>query len=83
MRQAAQTLREMVISAERTRLLTAIWIGPDLEAHGWRVFRQFNDHDFSFYDCTSIAICRQNGIESVFGFDSDFRIAGLDLRPGP
>jgi predicted nucleic acid-binding protein len=71
----------MVDASERLGRTAVVWIDRKLEDDGWRVFLQFDDQNFSFCDCTSIAICRNLGIDTVFGFDADFAIAGLELRP--
>ena len=38
----------------------------------WRVFKEQRKPKFSFTDCTSIAVCRMNGISKIATFDEDF-----------
>ena len=39
---------------------------------GLDTFRQYDDHDLSFTDAMSVAICKQRGIDTIASFDSDF-----------
>lgn len=47
------------------------------EAH--RTFEACADQDFSFVDCTSFALARRNGIDTVFGYDHHFSVMGFQL----
>lgn len=49
----------------------------------WEIFRRFDDQAFSFCDCTSFVVARDEAVDFVFGFDQDFATMGFDLRPGP
>ena len=39
---------------------------------GLDTFRQYDDHDLSFTDAMSVAICKQRDINTIGSFDSDF-----------
>jgi predicted nucleic acid-binding protein len=52
------------------------------ENEAWSYFESYQDQVFSFQDCTSFAVAADYDVEYVFGFDRDFQIAGIDLRPG-
>ena len=57
------------------KLLSAtqlIKIDEDLFNSGWKIFKQQRKTMLSFTDCTSIAVCRLNGISNVATFDEDF-----------
>ena len=43
---------------------------------------KFADQGPSATDCLSFALMRREGLESVFGFDHHFRLAGFELWPG-
>jgi len=47
-------------------------IDEDLFDAAWVIFRQQRKNKFSFTDCTSIAMCRANGISNMATFDGDF-----------
>jgi predicted nucleic acid-binding protein len=80
-RAQTRALRDMWLGAETSRLLSTIWIGAREHEASWDILFDYNDQDFSFVDCSSVAVCRAQGITDVFGFDNDFVIAGLSLRP--
>jgi predicted nucleic acid-binding protein len=81
-RAAALTLWRAVEESERSGLLDLVWVTPAVHRQAWEVFRHYDDQTFSFCDCASIAISQEKRVDYVFGFDSDFLKAGLDLRPG-
>jgi Predicted nucleic acid-binding protein, contains PIN domain len=35
-------------------------------------FRRYDDHDLSFTDTTTVALCEERGIDAVLTFDDDF-----------
>jgi len=80
-RRQALELKSMIEAAIRINLLTLEWITPELHEMAWRTYERYDDQLFSFWDCTSFALCSLRAIDYVFGFDSDFRTAGFDLRP--
>jgi len=45
-------------------------------ARAWDIFRQYNDKDWSFTDCTSLVIMQRLGIQRAFAFDDHFRQFG-------
>ena len=55
---------------------TVYYLTPkDIDA-AWQVFRDFDDKDWSFTDCTSKVAIEQFGIETAFTFDHHFRQFG-------
>lgn len=81
LRQGALRLREMAEAALTTRLLEIIWVTPEIDEEAWRHFRRFDSRQLSFCDCASFAICESRAVDFVFGFDTDFQIAGFETRP--
>jgi predicted nucleic acid-binding protein len=73
----------MIEASQQQDFLTLTWITPEIHEAAWAIVDKFDDQRFSFYDCTSFAVCAERDVDFVFGFDSDFRTAGFDLRPGP
>ena len=73
--------RQRIAAAETTRLLDLIWSTRELDEDAWDVYQQFEDQEFSFTDCSSIAICREEGIDTAFSFDRHFTVAGLITEP--
>lgn len=42
----------------------------------WNIFREFDDKDWSFTDCSSKVVIDQLGIQTAFAFDHHFRQFG-------
>jgi len=81
-RSGALTLWRLIADSERAGLLGVEWVTPAVQSQAWDLFQRYEDQVFSFCDYTSFALCFSRPIDFVFGFDSDFRRVGLDLRPG-
>jgi len=47
-------------------------IDGELFETAWEIFKQQRKNIFSFTDCTTIAVCKANGISNVATFDEDF-----------
>jgi len=46
----------------------------------WKIFQKYDDQDFSFTDCSIIAIMHELGINNIFTFDTRLaQIAGINL----
>ena len=45
----------------------------------WEWFKKYKDHDFSFTDCASFVLMRENRIATVWTLDRDFHEASFDL----
>ncbi|MEM2913691.1 MAG: PIN domain-containing protein [Candidatus Bathyarchaeia archaeon] len=58
-------------------------INEDLFNQAWRLFKEQGKPKFSFTDCTSIAVCRANGISNIATFDEDFLKLGEYKIIGP
>jgi len=67
--------------AKNNDLLTVYWIDEKITETAWNIFKKYNDHNLSFTDCTSFAVCRKYDIKKIFGFDSDFNTLGFLLSP--
>ena len=73
--------RDLIDALEAVRWLEIVWATRQLDEHTWRIFDQFDDQRFSFTDCSSIGICRQEQIDTAFSFDRHFPIAGIQRVP--
>lgn len=54
-------------------------IDENLDRQAFGLFSAMDRKDVSFVDCTCFVLCRELGIEHVFGFDRDFQQQGLKL----
>jgi predicted nucleic acid-binding protein len=64
-----------------SRALHRIYINELLEQAAWALFKQYDDQEFSFTDCTSFAVMRAEKIKKAFTFDRDFQIVGFQVLP--
>lgn len=49
-----------------------LYVEPDEVHTALETLRQYHDHELSFTDATTIALCESRGIEAVVSFDDDF-----------
>lgn len=70
---AADTIASRILGEDPfPTVFEMVHLGPsDLQA-SLEVFRQYDDHDLSFTDATSIHLCESRGIDAVLSFDDDF-----------
>ncbi len=62
--------------------LQVVWITPELAEQAWSVFERFNrDKEWSFTDCTSHVVMKQNGVAEAFAFDHHFEQMGFMRIP--
>lgn len=64
------------------KILQVIWVSETIAAEAWEVFERFNvDKQWSFTDCVSYVVMKQNEIDEVFAFDHHFEQMGYIRRP--
>ncbi|MGK5092904.1 hypothetical protein WDW89_12920 [Deltaproteobacteria bacterium TL4] len=54
-------------------------VTEEIEAKAWELLKQYQDHDFSFTDCTSFVLMRNHRIQQVCTLDHHFVIAGFEM----
>ncbi|HEY4690195.1 MAG TPA: PIN domain-containing protein [Anaerolineae bacterium] len=69
---------EWLLRSPRVKLVR---LDIDLWNEAWRLFKMYDDKDFSFTDCTSFAAMRRERLRDVFTFDRHFEQAGFRLWP--
>lgn len=47
----------------------------------WEIFIKYHDKDWSYTDCSLLAIAQRLNIRRIFAFDHHFRQMGLELLP--
>ena len=77
--QAAVRFGEQVQSDSQIKIIV---VDRALEKTAWEIFKKYDDHHFSYTDCTSFALMRKKEIREAFAFDKDFKIFGYTLVPG-
>ena len=63
-------------NVRQVRLESATW------SEAWRMFKMYDDRDFSFVDCTSFVVMRREHLVNAFTFDHHFAQMGFRLWPG-
>ena len=59
------------------------WITPERTEKAVHWFFRWRDQSFSFTDCTSFIVMREQGIEDVLTADRHFITAGFQIHPLP
>lgn len=65
---AALLVGESILGS-RVRVLR---VERDIFDSAWEIFKQYQDRNFSFTDCTSIALVREHKIDIILSFDDSF-----------
>jgi predicted nucleic acid-binding protein len=74
-------------AASRLRLwLSSDWLrvvrsDREIELEAAALLERYADQHIGFTDCVSFAVMRRQRIDTVFGFDRHFRVAGFKLWP--
>src|SRR5437867_2822997 len=74
---AALAFRDVLRELEGSGRLSILWVDRKIEAQAWGVLERYADIELSMTDAVTIALARGRRIHEVFGFDHDFRAAGL------
>lgn len=64
-----------------SQLLDRAEVTAEIREAAWKLFRRYDDHIFSFTDCTSFATMHARAVRRAFTFDADFRKAGFEVVP--
>jgi len=67
--------------ALRSPNVRLIRLDIELWDKAWRLFKMYDDKDFSFIDCASFAVMRHERLSDAFTFDHHFEQAGFRLWP--
>lgn len=59
-----------------SRLIRVEHVTHEVVETAWRLFKTYDDHDFSFTDCTCFALMQHLRIDAAFAFDKHFREYG-------
>ena len=63
----------------RSRFMRVESVTSEVIDAGWILFKKYQDHEFSFTDCTSFVIMERLRIATAFAFDDDFQEYGQFL----
>ena len=60
-----------------------LWITEPQHDAAWNYWKQRGARGLSLVDCSCVVVMRELGMQQVFGFDEQFRAAGLTLLDAP
>jgi predicted nucleic acid-binding protein len=60
-----------------SKLVTILWISQELDTKAWNIFKKHKDKGYSYTDCTSFAVMKEEEIDSVFAYDKHFSQYGF------
>ncbi len=69
---------EWLLTSSRVKLIR---LDVDLWNEAWRLFKTYDDKDFSFTDCASFTVMRRERLRDAFTFDHHFEQMGFRLWP--
>jgi predicted nucleic acid-binding protein len=61
--------------------LEVLHVTEDIEARADEEFVKYEGHRISYTDCTTKALMDVHGMDTVFSFDKDFEILGMERIP--
>ncbi len=70
-KEISESLGKMILGEGEPKFLVMLRVNDQAFKEAWRIFRK-SDKKLSFTDCTTIALSRIYGTDSVMSFDSDF-----------
>lgn len=65
----------------KSRIYNIHHLGQDIEHDAWNLFKQYEDKEFSFTDCTSFALMKKLGLAEAFTFDRHFEYMKFIVLP--
>jgi predicted nucleic acid-binding protein len=70
-------------AVQESRNIDLVHIDPATWDQAWRMFRDYDDKQWAFTDCTSFTVMQQRNLQRAFSFDRHFEQAGFVLWPQP
>jgi predicted nucleic acid-binding protein len=64
-----------------SRYINMLWVTEDVQNRAIFLFRRYTDKILSITDCTSAVLMNDYRIDTIFTFDSDFKVLGLKTIP--
>lgn len=62
-------------------ITTLLFVGKKVYDEAWKIFSGYEDKRWSFTDCTSYILLKQNRLVKVFTFDDHFKQMGFIVLP--
>jgi hypothetical protein len=79
----ASTIADRLLgTGDSTPVVDCLYVDADDLSAGLDVFRRYHDHELSFTDAVTIALCERRDIDAVLSFDDDFDGLVERIEPG-
>ncbi|MDZ7358241.1 MAG: PIN domain-containing protein [candidate division KSB1 bacterium] len=62
-------------------ICSIIRVTQEIDLAAWALMKKYQDHHFSFTDCTSFVLMREYAIQKVCSMDEHFQVMGFDVYP--
>jgi len=72
---------ELILDMIRSDAFQLVRIDKGRFDEAWGIYKKYDDHDFSFTDCTSFVVCSEQGSTIAFAFDSHYQTYGILTAP--
>ena len=76
-----QVALQLGIRLRNSRFVEMVIFSAAEEQQAWRTFSRYTDKEWSFTDCTCLALAHQRNIQQAFSFDRHFSQMGLVRVP--
>ncbi len=70
---------DWLLNSPRVRLIRA---DSEVWSEAWRLFKRYDDKEFSFVDCLSFVVMQRERLVEAFTFDHHFKQMGFRMWPG-
>lgn len=74
-------IKSFIENLREGEIAVILHVTPEIEDMSWEFLNKYRDHDFSFTDCTSFVIMKENGIKKACALDDHFKAAGFSVYP--
>lgn len=74
-------IKAFIDDIRNEKIAFLLYVTPEIEELAWVLLNKYKDHKFSFTDCTSFVIMRENGIKKACALDDHFKTAGFTVFP--
>ena len=75
----SKKLNEFLSGLIEETICPVLRVTREIEKAAWEMFLKYYDHNFSFTDCTSFILMKENGIQSACTLDKHYIIAGFTI----
>jgi hypothetical protein len=72
---------QLGIRLRNSRFVDLVILSTTEEQAAWRIFGRYTDKNWSYTDCTCLALAQERNLQQAFSFDHHFTQMGLSRVP--